>query len=43
MEVSAFECGGLLLVFDAVGQAALTLPYAGGDAPLQLLLIRKSI
>lgn len=32
MEVSASECGDLLAVFDAVGQAELTLPYAGGCA-----------
>lgn len=30
-------------LFDAVGQAALTLPYAGGGGSLQLLLIYKSI
>lgn len=37
----------LLLVLDAAGQAELTLQHrvgvGGVDAPLQLLLIRKSI
>lgn len=26
----AFACGGLPVVFDAIGQAALTLPYTAG-------------
>lgn len=38
-----FECGGLLVVFDAGGQEAPTLPYTQGGVPPQLLLIRKSI